>query len=110
MEFVKQNEDYKKLSLHFEFWNILLQNLVHYRPPSQGSSPCPSIQSFAQAGNGSYSNANMEHENSDYMKSALCQIKEENSHNSGWARTFPPTFPFTKYNEERIEIFSETKI
>ena len=76
--------------LSFLLWNILiinhclLQNLVHYRPPSQGSSPCPSIQSFSQGGNtNNYSNTNMDHENSEYMKSALCQIKEENSHNSG---------------------------
>ena len=62
------------------------QNLVHYRPPSQGSSPCPSLQNFPGAGPGpaqSYSNTmETQPENSEYMKSALCQIKEENSHNS----------------------------
>ena len=73
----------------------LFQNLVHYRPPSQGSSPCPSLQNFpgpGQAGSGpnnttnsqSYSTNTMEADNNEYMKSALCQqIKEENGHNSG---------------------------
>ena len=28
----------------------------------------------------------MESENNDYMKAALCQIKEENQHNSAWTR------------------------
>jgi len=59
-----------------------LQNLVHYRPPSQGSSPgCSStIQSFPPPPT-SYPTS-MESENNDYMKAALCQIKEENQHNS----------------------------
>lgn len=57
-------------------------NLVHYRPPSQGSSPgCSStIQSFPPPPT-SYPTS-MESENNDYMKAALCQIKEENQHNS----------------------------
>ena len=79
--------DFIENTLNFANFVNLLQNLVHYRPPSQGSSPCPSLQNFpGQSGPNTttYSANAMEAENNEYMKSALCQqIKEENGHNSG---------------------------
>ena len=70
-----------------------LQNLVHYRPPSPGGSPCPSLQGFSHpSGPQGYSNninqSSDQEAANEYMKQSataaqLCQIKEENSHNSG---------------------------